>query len=222
MSGPVRIACLHSAAMNEPVFRAEAARLPDGCIVTHDTGAVPHLIAAEAAGGLTDEIAGATAVLLERLAATSDVVLLTCSTLGPAAAIAAERTGKPVLRVDAALARAAVAAGRRILVLYAVETTLAPTRALFEQAAAGRDVEIDYRLVEGAWGRMRAGDVAGYHGTIAEAADRAQSGMSGPVYDVVALAQASMSGAAALTRIARPLTSPAAGLAAAVTCAGNR
>jgi len=204
--------------MNEAVFAAEATRLTpiEAVEVTHDTGAISLLLAAEAAGGLNETIANDTAVLLERLVGASDVVLLTCSTLGPAAAIAAQRTGKPVLRVDGALAEAAVAAGSRILVLYAVATTLAPTRALFGAAAEGRDVSIDYRLVEGAWALMRAGDVEGYHRAIAAAADAAQSEVHRAPYDVVALAQASMSGAAAFTRVARPMTSPAAGLAAAI------
>jgi hypothetical protein len=132
-------------------------------------------------------------------------VLLTCSTLGPAAA-------GGVVRVDAALAsHAAAAAGAAgIVVLCAVQTTMEPTRALFA-AASGPDTPIELRLVPGAWERFRAGDIAGYHQLIATAADAAFATGAG----VVALAQASMAGAAALCSCGVPLTSPQSGLAAA-------
>lgn len=223
MSRPLRITCLHSAAVNEGVF-AEAARVmapTNDLAVSHDTGAIPLLLEAEARGGMNADIAARTAALIDDLVDGSDVVLLTCSTLGLGAEIAAQRTSVPVLRVDKALAEAAVTAGRRILVLYAVATTLEPTRQLFEQVAEGHSVTITYELVPDAWQAFRAGDRDGYHRIVAEYADRAV-GDDGGRYDVVALAQASMSGAATLTRHCTPLTSPAAGLAAAIVASGLR
>lgn len=86
----MRIACLHTAASNAAVFDAAC---PAGVRLTHAVR--PDLLAAaEAAGGLTPEIAAATAEALRGLE--GDAVLLTCSTLGPAAGGA--------LRADAALA----------------------------------------------------------------------------------------------------------------------
>ena len=222
----MRIACVHSAEVNTALFATEAARLfssyGERVHVTHDLSAAPHLLAAEAAGGLNADIAEATAEILERLAAESNVVLLTCTTLAPATEIAGRRTQTPVLRVDAALAEAAcaAAAGKRMLVLYAVATTLEPTRALFEATNAGRATVIDYRLVEGAWPLMRAGDLKGYHRLIAavadEASDREHSPDASPAYDIVVLAQSSMAGATAFMNTPPALTSPAAGLAAAM------
>ncbi len=99
------------------------------------------------------------------------------------------------------------------MALCAVETTLGPTARLFEQAAQATGATVEVQLVPGAWALFKAGDIEGYLRILAEAADSAYAhGAS-----VVALAQASMSGAAALvTAGARPLSSPGAGLAAAV------
>lgn len=206
----MRIACLHTADSNIAVFESAARRI--GVALSH-TVREELLREAEAAGGLTPGIAVRTAEVLKGLAADADGVLLTCSTLGPSVlAVEQAASSVPVLRVDAALARQAVGAagGGGIVVLFAVETTREPTRALFEAAPGADPGRIAYRLVAGAWTAFRGGDADGYQRMIADAADAAfADGAS-----VVALAQASMAGAARLTRKGRPLTSPAAGLAA--------
>jgi hypothetical protein len=201
------IACLHTAASNIAVF--DAACLP-GAALTHTVNEAL-LRDAEAAGGLTGAIADRTARALEALATPGvDAVLLTCSTIGPAAALA--RAPVPVLRADAALAEAATRGGGQVVVLCAVETTVAPTRALFAEAAARHGATLELRLVPGAWAAFRGGDVARYHALIAEAADAAHA--SGA--RTVALAQASMAGAVTLAKGPKPLASPSAGLAAAL------
>ena len=201
------IACLHTAATNVAVFDAAC---PPGARLLHTVDEAL-LKDAEAAGGLTDAIAGRTARALEALAVPGvDAVLLTCSTVGPGAALA--RAAVPVLRVDAALAEAATRGGGVVVVLCAVETTLGPTRAVFEEPAARYGATLDVRLVPGAWAAFRGGDVAGYHRIVAEAADAAHAEGA----RAVALAQASMAGAAALAKGPKPLASPAVGLAAAL------
>ncbi|HEV7265331.1 MAG TPA: aspartate/glutamate racemase family protein [Falsiroseomonas sp.] len=201
------IACLHTAAGNLAVFDAAC---PSGVTLTH-TLREDLLTDAEAAGGLTDEIAQRTARALEALAQPGvDAVLLTCSTVGPGAALA--RAAIPVLRVDAALAERATKGGGRVVVLCAVETTIEPTRAIFAEAAARHGATIDVRLVPGAWAAFRAGDTAGYHRSVAEAADAAFAEGA----DEVALAQASMAGAVALAEGRKPLASPPVGLAVAM------
>jgi hypothetical protein len=208
----MRIACLHTADSNIAVF---AASCPDPAVeLSHEVHA-DLLAAAEQAGHVTGEIADRTADALRRLSLTSDAVILTCSTLGPVVADVAASSTVPVLRVDAALADAAMRAGRRVVALCAVETTVAPTRLLFEAAAAGRAVALEIRLIPGAWNYFKAGRIADYHGMIAAAADQAFRDGA----DVVALAQASMAGAAELCREGRPLTSPGVGLAAALQAA---
>ena len=230
------IACLHTADSNAAVFDAAlaAAGLP-GAVLRHLVR--PGLLrAAEAAGGPTPDILRAAADELQGLAQGADVVLLTCSTLGPAAALA--RAGVPVLRVDAALAQEAVRGGGDVVVLCATATTLEPTRALFEDAARGTGARVAVRLVPGAWAAFLAGDQDGYWALVAEAADAAaadgasegqagagptRAGRAGSDSSAaggvrVVLAQASMAGAAGLARC-RPLTSPGAGLRAAIEAA---
>ncbi len=121
-------------------------------------------------------------------------VLLTCSTLGPAVKLV--RAPIPVLRADAALAVVASRGGGRVVALCALETTLAPTRALFAEAAGRHGASLAVRLVPGA-----------ADADFAAGADR------------VALAQASMAGAAAPCRRGTPLISPGVGLASALPAA---
>ncbi len=209
----MRIACLHTVDSNVPVLEAAAAGIP-GLTLSHTVRA-DLLKRAEAEGGLTDAIRDEAADLLATLAADADAVLLTCSTVGPAAERADLLARVPILRVDAALASAAVAmaaAGKgRVDVLCAVQTTVEPTRALFERMADGTGVSIAMHIAPGAWDAFRAGDTATYHRLVAEAAD----GLYAKGATVVAFAQASMAAAAALCTAGTPLTSPAAGLAAA-------
>jgi hypothetical protein len=148
------------------------------------------LKAAEHAGSLTDEVRADCRTALRR-AGDSEMVC-TCSTIGPAADdLAAD--GHRVKRVDRALAEAALSRGKRIAVLFAVETTEGPTRHLFEEVTAevNPDAEVVMIHVPGAWALFRAGDPDGYYRAIAEMADGLDTS-----FDVITLAQASMAPAA--------------------------
>lgn len=211
MDAPLRIACLHTVDSNVAVFETASRGL--NIVMSHNVRA-DLLSRAEAAGGLTAEIRDEAAALLLDLAKDADAVLLTCSTVGPAAE-QASASGARVLRVDGALASEAVAlaagGSKRVIALCAVQTTVEPTRALFERAAAGSGVAIEMRIAPGAWDAFKSGDTPGYHRLVAAAADELYAGGA----DVIALAQASMAGGAVLATRGTPLTSPAAGLAAA-------
>lgn len=153
------------------------------------------LAAAEAAGGLTPEIAADTAATLSgALAAGATCVLCTCSTLGPAVEATAREAGAPILRIDRALAETAVVESNSVLVVAAVETTIGPTLALLEEVAAmaGRDVAFRTLVLPQAWALFQVGDQTGYTAAIADAI-REKLGDA----DMVVLAQASMAGAVA-------------------------
>ncbi len=161
------------------------------------------LLRAQLAGELTPDIAAETAESLQELAAQgARLVLCTCSTLGPAVEAAAAEISVPLLRVDRPLAEAAVAAGARLLVVAALETTLAPTQALLKDAAsrAGREVDLEVLSLPEAWEAFESGDREGYLRQIADAVRNAvedagaRNGTGG--FDAVILAQASMAGAA--------------------------
>ena len=193
----MRIACLHTAESNVAVF--EAAR-PIGVSLSHAVR--PDLLAAAEDEGLTPAIAAATAEALGALRDGADAVLLTCSTLGPAAGPAG------ALRADAALAEAAVSGGGAVEVLCTAPSTLAATAELFGAAAERSGARVTVRLVPGAWRLFHAGDHAAYAERVARDAEASRA-------DVVALAQASMAPAAQLA--GRPvLTCPQVALMAAL------
>jgi hypothetical protein len=209
-----RIACLHTADSNVDVFEAAYRDLgldAGSAVLRHEVRS-DLLLDAEKAGGLNAEIAKRTESALLGLCDDADVVILTCSTLGPSVASLSGQA-VPVLRVDEALAESAVEGGGRVVALCAVETTLEPTRALFERAAQKTGATVEVQFVPGAWTAFRGGDRDRYLALVADAADEAvRQGASR-----VALAQASMAGAAKLTRTGvPPLTSPAVGLLAAL------
>ncbi len=207
----MHLALLHTADSNIDVFESSARMLSVADIRLSHVVRSDLLTRAEQAGGMTPEILAETRAVLLVLADGADAVLLTCSTLGKAVEGLSAVAQKPVLRVDAALAEEAAKAGGQVVVLCAVETTLAPTLDLFRQAFRGSNTTVDVCLVAGAWDRFKAGDKNGYLAMIAEAADKAYD--EGATF--VALGQSSMSGAAGLVQKGRiPLTSPIAGLKA--------
>ncbi len=119
----------------------------------------------------------------------ADAVLVTCSSIGPAATIAAELFDFPVIRVDEAMAERAVSLGARIGVAATLRTTLEPTVNLIRDkaAAAGREVQVIEALCAGAFEAVLAGDTATHDRLLGDT-------LSGLVHnvDVVVLAQASM------------------------------
>jgi len=205
----MKIVCLHTVESNKALF--DAAARAEGVDVTH-VMRDDLLRRAEASSGLTAEIRRETAAVLRALAAGADAVLLTCSTLGPS--VEDVSAAVPVLRVDSALAEVAVATAGRLVVLCALETTVQPTKSLFERAANGRPVNMSIEVVPDAWALHKAGDREGYLNAIAAAADEAVVDGSS-----VAFAQASMAPAVERCRRATPLTSPTIGMAAAIAAA---
>lgn len=119
----------------------------------------------------------------------ADAVLVTCSSIGPGVEIAATLFDQPVLRVDLAMAEAAVQQGRRIGVVATLPTTLAPTRDLVRRSAeaVGREVELVDCLCEGAFEALMAGDAATHDRIVGEALTTRLDGV-----DVIVLAQASI------------------------------
>ncbi|MFJ4862773.1 aspartate/glutamate racemase family protein [Streptomyces sp. NPDC088748] len=195
---------LHTSPVHVPVFDALRDRDHPGAVLRHLVA--PELLDRARTAGPESVIPALRGLLTE---AGPGAVLVTCSTIGAAAESLAPALGVPVLRVDRPMAAAAVRAGRRIAVLAALESTLAPTRELLAEEAGERPVSIRTHLVAGAWERFEAGDTAGYLARVAEAVGSVTGA------DVIVLAQASMAGAADLVTSRVPvLSSPAPGLAA--------
>lgn len=143
-------------------------------------------------------------------AAGADVVMLTCSSISPLAAPTSAEVDIPVLRIDEAMADAAVEAGDRIAVLATLPTTLVPTVALLHERAAlaGRSPRISEEIVVGAFAAVSSGDRATHDSLVGEAIARAAAAA-----DVVVLAQASMASAAEAVEVDVPvMTSIAPGI----------
>ena len=119
----------------------------------------------------------------------ADVIMVTCSSVGPAVDAARPFAAVPVLRVDQAMADQAVRVGRRIGVIATLSTTLKPTADLVRARAEvqGRDVEIVEKLCDGAFEAVAAGDGATHDRIVAAALRELMTQV-----DAVVLAQASM------------------------------
>ncbi|MFG3515203.1 aspartate/glutamate racemase family protein [Streptomyces bobili] len=212
------LALLHTSPVHVPVFDALRDQAHAGLELRHFVDE-DLLTRARAQGpdAVADDVR---AVLARAVAEGAGAVLCTCSTLGAVAETVARpaAAGVPVLRVDRPMAAAAVAAGPRVVVLAALESTLGPTAELVaeEAARAGRPVAVRTLLVDGAWDRFEAGDTDGYVRLVAAAADT----VTATDADAIVLAQASMAPAQHLTTTPVPvLSSPAPGLAAGAEAA---
>lgn len=204
------LALLHTSPVHVPVFDALRDEAHPGLRLRHIVA--EDLLARARADGPAAVAGDVRARVREAVDEGARAVLCTCSTIGGVAEAAAAGSGVPVLRVDRPMAAAAVAAGPRVVVLAALESTLGPTVALIEEEAhrAGRSVEARTVLVPGAWERFEAGDTAGYVRRVARSADAVTGA------DAIVLAQASMAPAQELVTTPVPvLSSPRPGLAAA-------
>ena len=119
----------------------------------------------------------------------ADVILNACSSIGELCDPVGQDLGIRIVRVDARMAREAVARGRRVAVVATLASTLRPTRDLVVDTARreGRETEVTARLVEGAYATLIAGDTDGHDARVA-AELRAACASA----DAVVLAQASM------------------------------
>lgn len=177
--------------------------------------------------GVTDAVRASVAGHLAQLVDSgADAILVTCSSIGEAAEEAGARLAVPVVRVDAAMARDAVARATaaggstaHIAVLATNTATIGPTTRLVQREidrarAAGdaAEVTVDSTVVDGAAAARAAGRPEEHDRLVAEAVAAAAEDA-----DVIVLAQASMADAAALAAVSIPvLTSPTGGVASLV------
>jgi Asp/Glu/hydantoin racemase len=119
----------------------------------------------------------------------AELILNTCSSIGEAVYAAREFIPVPIVRIDEAMARMAVAEADRIAVIATLSTTLDPTISLVKRCAAeaGKQVMTISAVAEGAFPAITAGDMATHDRLVAETAARIA-----PDCDVILLAQGSM------------------------------
>lgn len=169
-----------------------------------------------ARNGLSPDIQRRVCQLVALAAERSDVVLVTCSSIGPCAELAAQMTSVPVLRIDEPMAREAAARGGRIGVIATLGSTLEPTADIVERCAreAGRQVGVQRVLCWGAFEAAAAGRQEEHDGIVlAGLQELLDEGVS-----TIVLAQASMARVADLLSQPTPvpiLSSPRSGIARA-------
>jgi Asp/Glu/hydantoin racemase len=119
----------------------------------------------------------------------ADLVVVTCSSIGPAVDASRDFLDVPVLRVDEPMAEEAVRIGTRIGVVATLSSTLEPTAELVRRRAreAGKEVEVTARVCDGAFEALQGGDRDRHDELVREGLREMISGN-----DVVVLAQASM------------------------------
>ncbi len=145
----------------------------------------------------------------------ADLVLVTCSSVGPAVEAARPFVRIPVLRVDEPMADEAVRIGSRVGAIATLQTTLEPTTSLIRDRARaqGKAVEVVPYLCQGAFAALRAGDGETHDRMVTAGLKELMAKV-----DVIVLAQASMARVAdALPESAKTvpiLASPAFGVEA--------
>jgi hypothetical protein len=186
------LAFLHTAQVHVPTFERLVREIAPNLRVRHAVR--EDLLADARVVGVDDAglIARVHHAMHEAASSGATVVVCTCSTIGAIAERTATGGAFKALRIDRAMADRAVRTGPRVLIVAALESTLAPTTALVLSAAqnAGVEVRPSQLLVEQAWSLFQSGDITGYVETLAGAI-RAKAN-SADRTDVVVLAQASM------------------------------
>lgn len=216
-----RIGLLHTVPALANAFQRDIDAARDGLELMHIVDA--SLLDTAIREGVTAEVnerVAAHVAYLQRSGA--QAILVTCSSIGESVEAAAGSASIPVLRVDAAMAAAAVETAvrqrgdedrpGRIAVLATLQATLGPTGRLLQRAAAGQNVQVDATVVDGA-AAARADGRPDEHDRLIATAVRDSAGHA----DVIVLAQASMAEAIADLEIGVPvLTSPRSGIASLI------
>lgn len=214
MSDPV-IAFLHTAGAHQATFNHLLKDHPVS--VTHEVR--EDWLTTAQQDGLTDELIDDVSGLLREMEQEADVVVCSCSTLGP---IVQSLNRPNVLRVDQPLMAAAAAIPGTTLLAMCLDSTVDASTVLLENAFTAVDREPDYEVVTcpDAWDYFLRGETDTFAREIASAI-RTETDVIGNLGCIV-LAQASMSTAAdQLDSLGVPvLTSPPLVVQTALEIAG--
>lgn len=131
----------------------------------------------------------------------SDLVLCACSSLSGLIDELKGTLPLPVVKVDEAAVEQVVRVGSKVALLATAESTIAPTENQLRQEASrqGGQIDISSYCCPEAMEALKAGDVAGHNGLLAEAAGTRQEFVG---RDVIFLPQVSMTPAIPLVEAA--------------------
>lgn len=184
-----RLALIHTGSFLAPIFtQMVQASMPDVDVFNIvDESLIKNTVAANELTPLTSRrLAG---YIESAEDAGADVIMVTCSSVGPAVEAARPFVKVPVLRVDEPMADQAVHMANKIGVIATLPTTLEPTRALVQARAdaQGKTIEIVTHLCQGAFEAVAAGDTDTHDRIVAQGLKELMDRV-----EVIVLAQASM------------------------------
>ena len=184
-----RLVLIHTSAIMIPVFGELCAEfLPDVEIVhTVDESLLKDVITCEVLSKSTARRVVGHIISAEQAGA--DCIMVTCSSLGPAADLGRQLVDVPVVRVDEPMAVSAVAQGSRIGVVATLPLTLNPTAEIIKVQAEkqAKEIQLTKKLCEGAFDAVISGDGLTHDKIVAAALQELTEQV-----DVIVLAQASM------------------------------
>ena len=186
---PQKFTILHTTTATVDSLKALAAEILPGWVVVNfvDDSILPQL--ADNGGDMAEvaERLCAYARFAEQIG--SRAILSACSSVGELVPQLQRQVSIPVVRIDEAMAEEAIRRGARLGVAATLATTLGPTVRLLERKAAeaGTAVQLQARLVDGAYQRLMTGDRAGHDDLLAAALTELARSV-----EAVVLAQASM------------------------------
>ena len=183
------IVFLHTSPLHVPTFATLVKAIDPTLRIAHRV--VESLLSDAQRLGADDPILTARvhAAMLAAAKTGAAIVVCTCSSIGGCAERTPTEDRFQALRIDRAMADRAVRLGPGILIVAALESTLAPTIALIRESATDLNLPVDIESVvaSGAWPLFINGRHDEYVNRIAQTV-RAYSGTA----TVVVLAQASM------------------------------
>jgi Asp/Glu/hydantoin racemase len=185
MAKKKRLTLIHTSGMMIPVFAELCSELLPGVEVVHmvDESLLKDIIRDNSLSKSTAR--RAVGHILSAEQAGTDFIMVTCSSIGPAAELGRELVEVPVMRVDEPMAELAVRRGSRIGVVATLASTLNPTADLIRSKA--KNIRVTARLCEGAFQAVLSGDPATHDRiVVSQLKDLIRQ------VDVIVLAQASM------------------------------
>ncbi|RZI78117.1 MAG: Asp/Glu/hydantoin racemase [Variovorax sp.] len=190
-----RIAFIHTVAMLVERFRPRfQLELPEAdCFHMLDESVLQDLMRSGPSPAITRRISGLATLAAD---AGAQLIVFTCSSTSPAIDLARQLVSVPILKIDDPLYAQACSAPGRIGLICTTSSTVAPSRALFDEhaAASGHAVTAESVLCSPAFDALVAGRRDEHDRLVGEAA----AALAGRV-DRIVLAQAS------LAHLAEPL-----------------
>jgi hypothetical protein len=190
-----KISLLHTADVHVETFKAIFGAMDPS--VELDQSVEADWLAEAREQGITVSLSTKVSDRLAAAAKTSDVVICTCSTLGPIADEVSSSSAN-VFRIDRPMMDEAVKATGKVIVALCLESTVEATSQLIEEAysAIGKTPFYEVVLCTEAWALFEAGDHEAYAQSITDTVCARIEEIPNP--GPVVLAQASMLGAAPL------------------------